>query len=79
MERYERVDLKNGQDHHLTPSGDRDMMCYKSMGTIAHAEGKGLSTMKGGCAYLLKFRKSEIWGALIFEDFSTMEGGGCVY
>ena len=27
-----------------------------------------------GCAYLLKFRKSEIWGAFIFEDFNTMEG-----
>ena len=47
---------------------------------------------EGGCAYLLRFGKSEIWGALInlsfreseiwgafiFEDFHTMEGG-CAY
>ena len=34
--------------------------------------------MEGGAFINMDFGESEIWGAFIFEDFHTMDGG-CVY
>ena len=35
--------------------------------------------MEGGALINMDFGESEIWGAFIFEDFHTMEGGALIY